>query len=134
MRLRRSGSPSSCSSSTPQRRAHRLDTSEHSVGVMPVRIGELRKVVRVLDVLEREARLEAPCEIEHLLALELFELVDLPLDVVRLRSVEDGGHVTRLDVEEDRARCGRRITRHGASALRTDAEAMRLRHPDVRDA
>src|SRR5262249_27054772 len=69
----------------PTRRAHRgeylLDARQHAVGEVPVDVAELGKVVRVLDVLQREPRSQAPRELEHLGPLESLHPGEHALDV-----------------------------------------------------
>src|SRR5580693_5203993 len=49
---------------------HALNAGEDAVGVVPIGIVELGKIVRVSDVLVREAGMKAPREVDHLALLE----------------------------------------------------------------
>ena len=106
---------------------------------MPVGIVELGKVVRVLHVLHREPRLQPAREVEHLLRLELLDRDELALDRVPARAGRR--RLVRLgasSVATSRPR-RRRSDRLGvldsratvAPRFGTDAEAVRLRHPDL---
>ena len=71
-----------CVDAARKRGAYGLDAGEHAVLVVPVGIVELGKVVRVLDVLEREPGVEPPRERQHLLALQPLERLE-PIVVLR---------------------------------------------------
>src|SRR5580658_5158672 len=64
--------PPSCS----KRGQDALDTREDAVLVLPVEVIELREVVRVEHVLERESRAEPAGQLEHLAPLKGLELAE----------------------------------------------------------
>src|SRR5262249_44688030 len=120
--------------------------------VVPIRIVELREVMRVLDVLEREPRLEPLREVEHLLSLELLERVELAREIAgrvmnyhaapapegradRLPFVcKKRGHGRGLDLGHDRTVLMTRVFAvpcDGRTTLGANPEAVRLRDPRV---
>ena len=57
---------------------------------MPVGIAELRKIMRIAQILVREARLQASCEGAHLFALELLGIGEEAFDAFPKRVLVHG--------------------------------------------